>query len=210
MSSVEILEVAPRDGFQAVKPFIPTDTKIALIEELAATGIQRLEIGSFVSPKAIPQLADTGEILKRVRLPKGLRYHVLVPNAKGLEMALDRRPQGGRLGDLGVGEPQQGQRQPHRGRELQGVRGRLGCARQGPPEAAARARHLLRLPLGGPHPRGQRGARRRPCAGGGSGCRNRHLRHNGPGLLDHVGDLFGRLVARHAEGALRLPRARHL
>jgi hydroxymethylglutaryl-CoA lyase len=88
MSSVEILEVAPRDGFQAVKPFIPTDTKIALIEELAATGIQRLEIGSFVSPKAIPQLADTGEILKRVRLPKGLRYHVLVPNAKGLEMAL--------------------------------------------------------------------------------------------------------------------------
>ena len=88
MSQVEILEVAPRDGFQAVKPFIPTETKIALIEQLAACGFKRLEIGSFVSPKAIPQLADTGEILRRARLPKGLRIQVLVPNAKGLEMAL--------------------------------------------------------------------------------------------------------------------------
>jgi hydroxymethylglutaryl-CoA lyase len=88
MSSVEILEVAPRDGFQAVKPFIPTETKISLIEELATCGFSRLEIGSFVSPKAIPQLADTGEILARVRLPKALRIHVLVPNARGLEMVL--------------------------------------------------------------------------------------------------------------------------
>jgi hydroxymethylglutaryl-CoA lyase len=88
MSSVEIVEVAPRDGFQAVKPFIATETKITLIEELAACGFPRLEIGSFVSPKAIPQLADTGEILKRARLPKGLRIQVLVPNAKGLEAAM--------------------------------------------------------------------------------------------------------------------------
>ena len=92
MSQVEILEVAPRDGFQAVKPFIPTETKIALIEQLAACGFKRLEIGSFVSPKAIPQLADTGEILRRARLPKGLRIQVLVPNAKGLEMATFCRP----------------------------------------------------------------------------------------------------------------------
>src|SRR5436190_1908021 len=89
MKKVEILEVAPRDGFQAVKPFIPTEAKIALIEELAACGFARLEIGSFVSPKAVPQLADTGEVLKRARLPKGLRIHVLVPNARGLEMALE-------------------------------------------------------------------------------------------------------------------------
>src|SRR5436309_13506066 len=89
MNQVEILEVAPRDGFQAVKPFIPTEAKIALIEELAACGFARLEIGSFVSPKAVPQLADTGEVLKRARLPKGLRIHVLVPNARGLEMALE-------------------------------------------------------------------------------------------------------------------------
>ncbi len=88
MSKVEILEVAPRDGFQAVKPFIATETKIALIEELAACGIARLEIGSFVSPKAIAQMADTPEILKRARLPAGLRIQVLVPNAKGLHLAL--------------------------------------------------------------------------------------------------------------------------
>ena len=88
MTGVEILEVAPRDGFQAVKSFIPTERKIALIEELAACGFARMEVGSFVSPKAVPQLADTAEVLKRARLPKSLRVVVLVPNAKGLEMAL--------------------------------------------------------------------------------------------------------------------------
>jgi hydroxymethylglutaryl-CoA lyase len=89
MNHVEIIEVAPRDGFQAVRPFIPTETKIALIEQLAACGFKRLEIGSFVSPRAIPQLADTPEILRRARLPKDLRLQVLVPNAKGLELALE-------------------------------------------------------------------------------------------------------------------------
>jgi len=87
MTGVEIVEVAPRDGFQAVKPFIPTETKIELIEELVACGFRRVEIGSFVSPKAIPQLADTPEILQRVSLPKGLRVMALVPNAKGLQLA---------------------------------------------------------------------------------------------------------------------------
>jgi hydroxymethylglutaryl-CoA lyase len=88
MSSVTIVEVAPRDGFQAVKPFIPTDTKIRVIEALAAAGIERMEIGSFVSPKAIPQMADLGEILSRAQLPKSLRIQALVPNRKGLEAAL--------------------------------------------------------------------------------------------------------------------------
>ena len=89
MSQVEILEVAPRDGFQSVKPFIATDTKIALIEGLAECGFKRLEIGSFVSPKAIAQMADTPEILNRARLPQSLRVMALVPNAKGLERALE-------------------------------------------------------------------------------------------------------------------------
>ena len=87
MSAVTIVEVAPRDGFQSVRDFIATDTKIRIIEALAATGISRMEIGSFVSPKAIPQMADTGEILKRARLPESLRVQVLVPNRKGLELA---------------------------------------------------------------------------------------------------------------------------
>lgn len=88
MPDVEILEVAPRDGFQAVRPFIPTEQKIALIEELAACGVTRMEVGSFVSPKALPQMADMPEILKRARLPKSLRVVALVPNGKGLERAL--------------------------------------------------------------------------------------------------------------------------
>ena len=89
MKSIEILEVAPRDGFQAIKPFIPTEAKIALIEELAACGFKRMEIGSFVSPKALPQMADTPEVLKRVKLPPDLRVMALVPNAKGLQLALN-------------------------------------------------------------------------------------------------------------------------
>ncbi|MFZ1102965.1 MAG: hydroxymethylglutaryl-CoA lyase, partial [Hyphomicrobiaceae bacterium] len=89
MAGIDIVEVAPRDGFQAVRPFIPTETKMALIEELAATGVPRLEIGSFVSPKALPQMADTPEILKRVRLPAGTRVMALVPNARGLSLAIE-------------------------------------------------------------------------------------------------------------------------
>jgi hydroxymethylglutaryl-CoA lyase len=89
MAGIEIVEVAPRDGFQAVRPFIPTETKIALIEELAATGVPRIEVGSFVSPKALPQMADTPEILRRARLRAGLRVMALVPNARGLSLAVE-------------------------------------------------------------------------------------------------------------------------
>ena len=89
MAGIEIVEVAPRDGFQAVKPLIPTETKVALVEELAACGFARIEIGSFVSPKAVPQMADTPEILKRARLPAGTRVMALVPNARGLDLALE-------------------------------------------------------------------------------------------------------------------------
>jgi hydroxymethylglutaryl-CoA lyase len=89
MIDVKIVEAAPRDGFQAVRAFIPTETKIALIEELAACGFSRIEIGSFVSPKAVPQLADTPEIVKRVRLPAQTRIMALVPNARGLRLALE-------------------------------------------------------------------------------------------------------------------------
>jgi hydroxymethylglutaryl-CoA lyase len=89
VNSIEILEVAPRDGFQAVRPFIPTEAKVTLIEELAACGFRRMEIGSFVSPKALAQMADTPEILKRAKLPADMRVMALVPNAKGLQLALN-------------------------------------------------------------------------------------------------------------------------
>ncbi len=88
MAGIEIVEVAPRDGFQAVKAFIPTEAKIALIEDLAACGLPRIEVGSFVSPRAVPQMADTPDILKRARLPGETRVMALVPNARGLALAL--------------------------------------------------------------------------------------------------------------------------
>jgi hydroxymethylglutaryl-CoA lyase len=87
-SSVVIVEMTPRDGFQAVATFIPTATKIAVVEALAAAGIARMEIGSFVSPKAVPQLADTAEVIRGSRLPAGVRLQALVPNRRGLEAAV--------------------------------------------------------------------------------------------------------------------------
>jgi hydroxymethylglutaryl-CoA lyase len=89
MADVEIVEVAPRDGFQAVKAFIPTEAKLALIEDLAACGFPRIEVGSLVSPRAVPQMADTPDILKRARLPESTCAMVLVPNARGLRLALE-------------------------------------------------------------------------------------------------------------------------
>ncbi|MGI9409972.1 MAG: hydroxymethylglutaryl-CoA lyase [Hyphomicrobiaceae bacterium] len=89
MSEVTLVEVAPRDGFQVVKPFIPTEAKIEVIEALAKAGFQRMEIGAYVSPKAIPQMADIGDILDRATLPQDMRLQVLVPNGKGVERALD-------------------------------------------------------------------------------------------------------------------------
>ena len=89
MSAVEIVEVGPRDGFQAVVPLIPTDEKIRICQGLVGTGIKRLEAGAFVSPRAIPQMADIKEVLRAIGKPEGLRLSVLVPNAKGGLMALE-------------------------------------------------------------------------------------------------------------------------
>ena len=70
---VEIVDVAPRDGFQAVGPWIPTESKVAVVEGLLAAGVRRIETGAFVSPKAIPQMADTADIHAAVATPEGAR-----------------------------------------------------------------------------------------------------------------------------------------
>ena len=85
---VDILEVAPRDGFQSIAEPLPTEEKIAIIEDLLAAGYRRMEIGSFVSPKAVPQMADMGTIADHFAARPGLRLAVLVPNRKGAEMAI--------------------------------------------------------------------------------------------------------------------------
>ncbi len=85
---VRIVEVGPRDGLQNENSFVPIETKVLLIESLAASGLKTIEAGSFVSPRWVPQMADTAEVLARLRRTPGVNYPVLVPNLKGLEDAL--------------------------------------------------------------------------------------------------------------------------
>jgi hydroxymethylglutaryl-CoA lyase len=82
-----ISDVAPRDGLQSIGPFVPTATKIALVRAIYDAGIRRMEIGSFVSPRAVPQMADTAEVLRAALELPGLECTVLVPNRKGFELA---------------------------------------------------------------------------------------------------------------------------
>jgi isopropylmalate/homocitrate/citramalate synthase len=84
---VRIYEVGPRDGLQNEAGAIPLDTKVAFIERLAAAGLREIEATSFVSPKAIPQLADADELLPRLPHHAGVRYPVLVPNERGMARA---------------------------------------------------------------------------------------------------------------------------
>jgi hydroxymethylglutaryl-CoA lyase len=88
-NSVTVVEVGPRDGLQNEAGSIPTDQKVELIERLSETGLKRIEITSFVHPKAIPQLQDSEEVIRRVQGKPGIIYSTLVPNEKGLERALD-------------------------------------------------------------------------------------------------------------------------
>lgn len=86
--AVTVVEVGPRDGLQNEERFVATEQKIALIDRLSQTGLKRIEITSFVHPRAIPQLRDSAEVVKGVRCPPGVVHSVLVPNEKGLERAL--------------------------------------------------------------------------------------------------------------------------
>jgi hydroxymethylglutaryl-CoA lyase len=88
---IRIREVGPRDGFQNEPEVIPTEDKVRLIGMLAATGLQRLEVTSFVRPDVIPQLADAEEVLARIDRTAGVAYSVLIPNEKGLQRALAHR-----------------------------------------------------------------------------------------------------------------------
>ena len=88
---VRIREVGPRDGFQNEPEVIATDDKVRLIDMLAATGLPRLEVTSFVRPDVVPQLADAEDVLRRVSRPEGVSYSVLIPNERGLERALELR-----------------------------------------------------------------------------------------------------------------------
>ncbi len=86
--TVEICDVAPRDGFQVVKTWIPTETKIAVVEALIGAGVKRIETGAFVSPKHVPQMSDTIEVHEKANVPEDVRLSALVPNLRGAMDAL--------------------------------------------------------------------------------------------------------------------------
>lgn len=88
---VRIREVGPRDGFQNEPEVIATDAKVELVEALARTGLQRLEVTSFVRADVIPQLADGAEVLSRASIPEDVAVTVLIPNERGLDNALAQR-----------------------------------------------------------------------------------------------------------------------
>jgi isopropylmalate/homocitrate/citramalate synthase len=84
---VRIVEVGPRDGLQNEKVPIPTEVKLAFIDQLADAGLTTIEATAFVSPKWVPQMADHAEVMTRLQRRPGVRYPVLVPNMKGYEAA---------------------------------------------------------------------------------------------------------------------------
>jgi hydroxymethylglutaryl-CoA lyase len=90
-SKVRIREVGPRDGFQNEPETIATSEKVRLIDMLSASGLERMEITSFVRPDAIPQLSDAEEVLGAVQRRDGVAFSVLIPNERGLERALGLR-----------------------------------------------------------------------------------------------------------------------
>ena len=86
---IQIVEVGPRDGLQNEKEWVPTETKISLIEKLAGAGLTKIEATSFVSPKWVPQLKDAHEVFTGIKRITGVSYPVLTPNMKGFKRALE-------------------------------------------------------------------------------------------------------------------------
>ena len=97
--AVKIREVGPRDGLQNEPEVLATADKVALIDRLARTGLQRIELTSFVRADVIPQLADAREVLTAIDVPDGVARSVLVPNSRGLDHALELRD---RFDEIGV------------------------------------------------------------------------------------------------------------
>ncbi|MGB5998202.1 MAG: hydroxymethylglutaryl-CoA lyase, partial [Marinomonas sp.] len=87
-ASVLINEVSTRDGFQSEDIFIPTEKKIDMINRLSLLGLNKIEVTSFVSPKAIPNLRDAEQVLAGINRNPAVTYVALVPNERGVERAL--------------------------------------------------------------------------------------------------------------------------
>ncbi|MDQ3026612.1 MAG: hydroxymethylglutaryl-CoA lyase [Pseudomonadota bacterium] len=91
---IYVNDVAVRDGFQIEQVFVPTATKVELVNQLSRTGLHKIEVTSFVSPKAVPALADANEVLAGIERVPGVIHVALVPNIRGVQnaVAAPRRP----------------------------------------------------------------------------------------------------------------------
>lgn len=89
VDTVTIVEVGPRDGLQNEKVTIPTEVKVQYITALGDAGLRVIEAGAFVSPKWVPQMADTAQVYAEIPKDPGVEYPVLVPNMRGLERAIE-------------------------------------------------------------------------------------------------------------------------
>jgi hydroxymethylglutaryl-CoA lyase len=89
VDTVKIVEVGPRDGLQNEKVTIPTQVKVDYITALGDAGLRVIEAGAFVSPKWVPQMADSAEVFRNIPKDPGMEYPVLVPNMKGLDRAIE-------------------------------------------------------------------------------------------------------------------------
>lgn len=87
-AAIRLVEVGPRDGLQNEKAVVPLAAKVAFIDALSASGLREIEAGAFVSPKSVPQMADSAEVFAAIRRAPGVTYSALVPNEKGLAAAL--------------------------------------------------------------------------------------------------------------------------
>jgi hydroxymethylglutaryl-CoA lyase len=92
MQQIYFNEVVTRDGFQIEPNFIPTDTKVELVDALSRCGYAKIEVTSFTSAKSIPMLRDAEEVMGRIQRVPGVEYTVLVPNVRGAERAMESKP----------------------------------------------------------------------------------------------------------------------
>lgn len=85
---LRLVEVGPRDGLQTAGAAVSTDAKISFVDALSLSGLREIETGAFVSPKSVPEMADSDQVFARIKRRPGVLYSALVPNEKGLERAL--------------------------------------------------------------------------------------------------------------------------
>lgn len=147
--TVRVREVGPRDGFQNEPETIPTAEKIRLVDTLSQTGLNRIEVTSFVRPEVIPQLADAEQVLTGVQRRDGVSFSVLIPNERGLERALALRDRFDEINVFVSASETHNSRNVNRSIEesLQGLERTLATAR----EAGLRCEGVISVSFGCPY-----------------------------------------------------------